>query len=226
MLSQGDDTNDMPITEHVKAYLKEKYNKPGKVFLGLPHRLDRPVSGVLVLTRTSKALDRITEMFKQRQMQKIYWAFVNNPPPEKEGTLTHYLVRNRQKKVTYAYHYERNDGKKSVLAYRLLFSAEKYHLLEIYPYTGRIHQIRVQLAQIGCHIKGDVKYGFNRTNPNLNIHLHAREIRFMHPVRHEMLQIVADPPQNDALWDLAMRWGAENYNLPHKDLLSSEALGE
>jgi len=190
---QGDKTGDEPLSEALKQYLKEKYHKPGNVFLGVVHRLDRPVSGVVVFAKTGKALSRMNELVKLRDMQKIYWAVVKNRPPQTMGKLVHYLVRNQQKNKSFA-----------VLSYRLLASGERYHLLEIDLHTGRHHQIRAQLAAIGCPVKGDLKYGFSRSNPDASISLHARKVSFVHPVKKEKLEITADPP-HDALWDYFLK---------------------
>ncbi|MBE6292224.1 MAG: RNA pseudouridine synthase [Bacteroidales bacterium] len=200
---QGDKTGDMPLSEMVKAYIKEKYNKPGAVFLGVTHRLDRPVSGVVVFARTSKALQRLNTMFREGgHIQKTYWAIVKNRPMASEAELVHYLVRNEQQNKSYAYSSERVGAKRSVLSYRLLGSMENYHLLEVVLKTGRHHQIRCQLAKIGSPIKGDLKYGAERSNPDGSICLHARRIRFEHPVSKVMIDVVAPVP-DDRLWHSA-----------------------
>lgn len=197
---QGDKTGDMPLSEMVKAYIKEKYAKPGAVFLGVVHRLDRPVSGVVVFARTSKALERLNAMFREGgRIQKTYWAIVKNRPVEPEAKLEHYLVRNEQQNKSYAYSLERAGAKRSVLGYRLLVSMNNYHLLEVSLQTGRHHQIRCQLAKIGSPIKGDLKYGAERSNPDGSICLHARRIRFEHPVSKVMIDVVAPVP-DDSLW--------------------------
>ena len=197
---QGDKTGDMPLSEMVKAYIKEKYAKPGAVFLGVVHRLDRPVSGVVVFARTSKALERLNAMFREGgRIQKTYWAIVKNRPVELEAELVHYLVRNEQQNKSYAYSSERAGAKRSVLGYRLLASMNNYHLLEVSLQTGRHHQIRCQLAKIGSPIKGDLKYGAERSNPDGSISLHARRIRFEHPVSKVMIDVVAPVP-DDSLW--------------------------
>lgn len=197
---QGDKTGDSPLSELVKAYIKEKYNKPGEVFLGVTHRLDRPTSGVVLFARTSKALTRLNEMFKQKDViKKTYWAVVDKKPQPDKGTLHHWLVRNTQQNKSYAHDTEKPESKEAVLGYRLLLSSDKYHLLEIDLQTGRHHQIRAQLAAIGCKIKGDLKYGFSRSNPNGGIHLHARKIEFIHPVTKAAVSITAKVP-DDALW--------------------------
>ncbi|MBR6600436.1 MAG: RNA pseudouridine synthase [Bacteroidaceae bacterium] len=200
---QGDKTGDMPLSEMVKAYIKEKFAKPGAVFLGVVHRLDRPVSGVVVFARTSKALERLNAMFREGgRIQKTYWAIVKNRPMEPETELVHYLVRNEQQNKSYAYSSERVGAKRSVLSYRLLASMNNYHLLEVTLQTGRHHQIRCQLAKIGSPIKGDLKYGAERSNPDGSISLHARRIRFEHPVSKVMIDVVAPVP-DDSLWHSA-----------------------
>ncbi len=187
----------------VKAYIKEKFAKPGAVFLGVVHRLDRPVSGVVVFARTSKALERLNAMFREGgRIQKTYWAIVKNRPMEPETELVHYLVRNEQQNKSYAYSSERVGAKRSVLSYRLLASMNNYHLLEVTLQTGRHHQIRCQLAKIGSPIKGDLKYGAERSNPDGSISLHARRIRFEHPVSKVMIDVVAPVP-DDSLWHSA-----------------------
>ncbi|HDO06743.1 MAG TPA: RNA pseudouridine synthase [Bacteroidetes bacterium] len=201
---QGDKTGDKPLSEALKRYLKEKYHKPGDVFLGVIHRLDRPVSGVVVFAKTGKALSRMNELVKQRAMQKTYWAIVKNKPPEKEGKLVHYLMRNTIKNKSFVSKTSGPDRKEAVLSYKLLASGERYHLLEVDLYTGRHHQIRAQLAAIGCPVKGDLKYGFPRSNPDASISLHARKVSFVHPVKKETLAITAEPP-DDTLWDYFLK---------------------
>ena len=191
---QGDKTGDTPLSETVKAYIKEKYAKPGAVFLGVVHRLDRPVSGVVLFARTSKALARLNEMFRTQAVQKTYWALVQNTPREPEATLTHYLVRNEKQNKSYAYDHERANAKKAVLDYKIIGHTDRYTLLEIHLHTGRHHQIRCQLAAIGCPIRGDLKYGAPRRNPDGSISLHARSIRFEHPVSHEEIYVEAPLP--------------------------------
>lgn len=199
-LSQGDDTGDQTLADAVKAYLKRKYSKPGNVYLGIPHRLDRPTSGVMVYARTEKALVRLNEAFRTDDVSKTYWAIVDRLPPKDSDILTHYIVRDSQANKSTAYMKEVKGSKKAVLKYTLLASSERYHLLGIDLYTGRHHQIRAQLKAIGLHIKGDLKYGFPRSNPDGGICLHARRMEFTHPVRKERMTIVAPPPR-DALWD-------------------------
>ena len=196
---QGDKTGDTPLSETVKLYLKEKYNKPGNVFVGVTHRLDRPVSGLVVLAKTSKALARLNEMFRTGKVEKTYWAIVKKQPPAKEGTLTHYLTRNEKQNKSYAYDTEKPGSKLAVLHYRLLTRSDNYFLLEVNLETGRHHQIRCQLAKIGCPIKGDLKYGFPRSNPDGSISLHARRVKFVHPVSGKLIEVEAPVP-DDNLW--------------------------
>ena len=191
---QGDKTGDIPLSETVKLYIKEKYAKPGAVFLGVVHRLDRPVSGVVVFARTSKALTRLNELFRTQGVQKTYWALVQNEPQAQEATLTHYLVRNEQQNKSYAYKHERPNAKKAVLDYKVIGHTDRFHLLEVHLHTGRHHQIRGQLAAIGCPIRGDLKYGAPRSNPDGSISLHARSIRFEHPVSHQEIYVEAPAP--------------------------------
>lgn len=196
---QGDKTGDEPLSEMVKQYIKEKYHKPGAVFLGVVHRLDRPVWGLVVFARTSKALERLNRMFANGEVHKTYWALVANRPPEPEALLTHYLVRNEQQNRSKAYNKEVPHSKKAQLRYRIIGASERYNLLEIKLLTGRHHQIRCQLAAIGCPIKGDLKYGAPRSNPDGSISLLARRIEFEHPVSHQPIAIEAPlPPDN--LW--------------------------
>ncbi|MBI2269667.1 MAG: RNA pseudouridine synthase [Bacteroidetes bacterium] len=200
---QGDKTGDAPMGDFVKKYLKEKYDKPGDVFLGVTHRIDRPVSGVVLFARTSKALTRLNEMFKTKEIKKTYWAVVKNKPPQESSALVHFLKKNEAKNMSKAYKEETTGTLRCELDYKILFSSDNYHLLEINPHTGRHHQIRVQLSAIGCPIKGDIKYGFNRTNSDASIHLLARAVEFIHPVKKEPVIIIADPPK-EALWDYFM----------------------
>lgn len=196
---QGDKTGDTPLSETVKQYLKDKYQKPGNVFIGVTHRLDRPVSGLVVFAKTSKALSRLNEMFKKGEVQKTYWAVVKNSPKELEGELVNYLVRNEKQNKSYAYEKEVPNSKKAVLDYRLIARSDYYYLLEVDLKTGRHHQIRCQLAKMGCPIKGDLKYGAQRSNPDGSICLHARRVRFVHPVSKELIELEAPlPPGN--LW--------------------------
>lgn len=196
---QGDKTGDKPLSEMVQEYLKEKYAKPGNVFIGVTHRLDRPVSGLVVFAKTSKALSRLNEMFRSHNLTKRYWAIVKNRPPKEEDTLTNYLVRNERMNKTFVYDKQVKDAKLSKLGYKIISQSENYYLLEIDLQTGRHHQIRAQLAHIGCPIKGDLKYGFDRSNKDGGISLHARNIRFTHPVSQKEINIVAPVPE-DTLW--------------------------
>ncbi len=199
-LVQGDETGDEPLNEKVKAYLKKKYNKPGEVFLGVVHRLDRPVSGVVLFARTSKALSRMNKMFQEKQVRKTYWAVVKNLPPNDEGELRHYMLKDSNKNKSYALPKKRPGSKEGILKYRLISSSANYHLLEVDLMTGRHHQIRSQLAKIGCSIKGDLKYGFPRSNQGGGISLHSRRIEFIHPVKQEPVVIEAPTPKDDNLW--------------------------
>lgn len=198
---QGDKTGDQPLVEMVKEFIKKKYNKPGDVYLGIPHRLDRPVSGVVLFARTSKALARLNKMFKEKTIHKSYWAVVKNQPPHESDTLIHYLKRNTEKNKSFAHDKEVPDSKMAALYYRIISASQNYFLLEVILKTGRHHQIRAQLAKIGCPVKGDLKYGFDRSNPDGSIHLHARKVTFVHPVSLEKIEIIAKPPK-DVLWDL------------------------
>ena len=196
---QADKTGDTPLSETVKQYLKEKYQKPGNVFLGVTHRLDRPVSGLVIFAKTSKALTRLNEMFRAGEVKKTYWAVVKNAPKESEGELVHFLVRNEKQNKSYAYDKEVPNSKKAVLDYRLIGRSENYYLLEVDLKTGRHHQIRCQLAKMGCPIKGDLKYGSPRSNPDGSICLHARRVRFVHPVSKELIELKA-PLSEGNLW--------------------------
>ena len=198
---QADKSGDVPLSEEVKAYIKEKYNKPGEVFLGIPHRIDRPVSGVVLFARTTKALTRLNKMFQEHdeEIKKTYWAIVGNLPSQDSATLIHYMVRDTEKNKSHAYDKEKKGSKKAILEYKLIGRSQRYYLLEIKLLTGRHHQIRCQLAKIGCPIKGDLKYGFPRSNENGGISLHAREISFIHPVSKERITITATPPLKDNL---------------------------
>ena len=201
---QGDKTGDTPLSDIVKAWIKEKYQKPGNVYLGVVHRLDRPVSGVVLFAKTSKALPRLNAMFAEHnKVQKTYWAIVQNRPQKAEGTLTHWLTRHEKTNTARAYDKEVPNSKKAVLDYKLIASSERYHLLEVHLHTGRHHQIRCQLAKMGCPIKGDLKYGSPRSNPDGSISLHARKLTFEHPVSHEQISITAPVP-NDRLWQEIM----------------------
>ena len=210
---QGDKTGDRTLGDDVKAYLKEKYNKPGNVFLGVPHRLDRPTSGIVVFARTDKALGRLNNMFRDNSMHKVYWAIVDKPLEKKEGELRHFLYRDGNKNKSFAYKPDVITGKapnikgipasamqEAKLKYKELLQSDRYTLLEIQLITGRHHQIRAQLAACGVHIKGDLKYGFARSNPDGGISLHSRSISFVHPVSGLSINVVADPPE-DSLWN-------------------------
>lgn len=200
---QGDKTGDLPLSEMLKQWLKEKYNKPGNVFIGVTHRLDRPVSGLVVFAKTSKALTRLNEMFRLGQIEKKYWAVVKNQPLQPEATLVHYLVRNEKNNKSTAYDYARHGSQRAELSYRTLAAGDNYRLLEIDLKTGRHHQIRCQLSKIGCPIKGDLKYGAKRSNPDGGISLHARRVAFEHPISHIHIDITAPVP-DERLWhDLA-----------------------
>ena len=196
---QGDKTGDTPLSEMVQLYLKEKYNKPGNVFIGVPHRLDRPVSGLVVLAKTSKALARLNDMFRNGDVKKTYWAIVKERPKELEGELQHWLVRNEKQNKSYAYDKEVKNSKKAILCYKLIAHSVNYYLLEVDLKTGRHHQIRCQLAKMGCPIKGDLKYGSPRSNPDGSICLHARRVRFIHPVSKQEIDLTAPLPQGN-LW--------------------------
>jgi len=197
---QGDKTGDKPLSEVVKEYIKDKYNKPGEVFLGVIHRLDRPTSGIVIFARTSKALARMNELFSNRETQKTYWAIVKNKPQNSEDKLVHYLKRNEKNNTSKAHSKEVSESKIASLDYKIIASLQNYYALEINLHTGRHHQIRAQLSAIGSPIKGDLKYGFDRSNPDGGIHLHARKLVFIHPVSKENIEIVAPTP-NDVIWN-------------------------
>ncbi|MCG9792675.1 RluA family pseudouridine synthase [Flavobacterium algicola] len=198
-LVQGDKTGDKPLSDIVKEYIKDKYNKPGEVFLGVVHRLDRPTTGIVVFARTTKALTRLNELFKNRETQKTYWAVVKNKPPKQEDKLIHYLKRTEKNNSSKAHIKEVPDSKMASLDYTVIKELNNYFALEINLHTGRHHQIRAQLSAIGCPIKGDLKYGFDRSNPDGGIHLHARKLTFIHPVSKESLTLLAPTP-NDVIW--------------------------
>ena len=199
-LVQGDKTGDKPLSDVVKEYIKDKYNKPGEVFLGVVHRLDRPTTGIVVFARTSKALSRMNELFSNRETQKTYWAIVKNKPQNSEDKLVHYLKRNEKNNTSKAHTKEVPESKLASLDYKIIKELNNYFALEIHLHTGRHHQIRAQLSAIGCPIKGDLKYGFDRSNPDGGIHLHARKLVFIHPVSKENLEIIAPVP-NDVIWN-------------------------
>ena len=196
---QGDKTGDTPLSDMLKAWLKEKYSKPGNVFVGVAHRLDRPVSGVVVFAKTSKALVRLNDMFRLGEVKKTYWAIVKNNPPAPEGELVNWLVRNEKQNKSYAYDTECPNSKKAILRYKVIARSDRYYLLEIDLKTGRHHQIRCQLAKMGCPIKGDLKYGFDRSNKDGGISLHAHSAAFIHPVSKNPVEIIAPVP-DDTLW--------------------------
>ena len=198
-LVQGDKTGDIPLGEKVKAYIKERDQKPGNVYLGIPHRLDRPTSGVVIFAKTSKVLPRMNALFASKQTHKTYWAMVQPKPEKKTDTLTHWMLRNTKQNKSYAHEKEVPNAKLAKLKYTLLKELDRYSLIEILLYTGRHHQIRAQLAAIGCTIKGDLKYGARRSNPDGSIHLHARNLSFEHPVKKISISITAPTPQ-EALW--------------------------
>jgi 23S rRNA pseudouridine1911/1915/1917 synthase len=202
-LAQGDKTGDMSLDTEVKKYLGEKYKKPGDVFLGVVHRLDRPVSGVILYARTSKALERLNEMFRTKQMKKTYLAIVKERPPEDEATITHFLKKNEAQNKSYVYDTEVKGSKEASLTYRLKGRSERFYLLEIELHSGRHHQIRAQLSKIGCPIKGDLKYGFPRSNEDGGISLLARKLEFIHPVKKEPVIITAHFPEGD-IWSVFM----------------------
>lgn len=195
-LVQGDATGDKPLVDICKDYIKEKYKKPGDVFLGVVHRLDRPVSGVVVFARTSKSLERMNELFRNRETKKIYWALVDKKPPQQEGTLIHWLAKDEKKNKATAYKKEHPEGQRSELNYKVIEQKAGLFLLEVNPITGRPHQIRVQLASMGCPIVGDLKYGFSTANEDASICLHARQLHFIHPVKKEPITITGSLPKN------------------------------
>lgn len=197
---QGDKTGDKPLSETIKAWIKEKYAKPGNVFLGVVHRLDRPVSGLVVFAKTSKALSRLNDMFRKGEVKKTYWTMVQTPPAEPEGTLTNWLVRNEKQNKSYAYDHEVPNAKKAILEYKTVGQTEHYTLLEVNLLTGRHHQIRCQLSAIGCPIKGDLKYGARRSNPDGSISLLSRTVEFIHPVSKENISVVSPLPA-EKVWD-------------------------
>ncbi|MBK7489196.1 MAG: RluA family pseudouridine synthase [Bacteroidales bacterium] len=200
-LVQGDGTGDESLDNIIRRYIKEKYGKPGNVFLGVVHRLDRPVSGCVVYARTSKALSRLSELFRTRDVKKSYWAIVTDRPPAEEGSLQNYLKKNEKQNKSYVYDKEVKGSKSAELSYRILARSERYYLLEIDLLTGRHHQIRAQLAAAGCPVRGDLKYGARRSNEGGGISLHARRVSFIHPVRNEEINVVAPLP-DDRIWKL------------------------
>jgi 23S rRNA pseudouridine1911/1915/1917 synthase len=200
---QGDATGDVTLADRVAEYLKQKHGKPGNVFVGIAHRLDRPVSGIVIFARTSKALERLNALFREGGVRKRYWAVVDARPPKDADSLVHWVTRNSERNTSYAAPRPVPGAREARLAYRLAATLDRYFLLEIDLETGRHHQIRAQLAAIGCHIKGDLKYGARRSNPGGGIHLHAREVTFEHPVRRTPLTVIAPPPP-DPVWDAAL----------------------
>lgn len=211
---QGDKTGDEPLSETIKAYLKKKYNKPGNVFCGVVHRLDRPVSGLVVFAKTSKALTRLNEMFRNGEVHKTYWAITRNMPPKEADELCHYITTNERNNKSYASPTPKAGAKESRLRYRHIASSERYHLLEVELLTGRKHQIRVQLSTIGCPVKGDLKYGDKRSNPDGSISLMARHIDFIHPVSKQRISLDAPVP-DDNLWK-ALEEAANNTHAPEQ----------
>lgn len=205
---QGDRTGDKPLVEMVKDYLKTKYDKPGNVFCGVIHRLDRPVMGLVVFAKTSKALSRMNRLFQEREVRKIYWAITRNKPVEKEGTLTNYIYSVEKNNKSYISSSPENGALKAILDYRVISESDNYHLIEVELHTGRKHQIRVQLSSIGCPIKGDLKYGYQRSNPDGGISLQAHRIVFVHPVSGELIDVTAPVPKEN-LWEVL----ANNVNL-------------
>lgn len=203
-LAQGDKTGDASILDIAERYVAKKYKKPGKAYIGLPHRLDRPTSGIVILCRTSKALERMNTIFKNRTIKKVYWAVVDRLPLEGEGSLSNYLRKDEKKNKSFVYDNEIKGSSFAKLKYKVLKSLERYHLLEVTLETGRHHQIRAQLGHVGSHIKGDVKYGARRANKDLSIHLHARRVEFTHPVSKEKITVTAPPPK-DSIWSACLK---------------------
>jgi 23S rRNA pseudouridine1911/1915/1917 synthase len=202
-LAQGDKTGDASLDNEIKRYIEQKYKKPGEAFLGVVHRLDRPVSGVIIFARTSKALERLNEMFRDKLVKKTYLAIVKERPPEDEATITHFLKKNEKQNKSYVFDNEVKGSKEASMTYRLKGRSEKYYLLEIELHSGRHHQIRAQLAKIGCPIKGDLKYGYSRSNEDGSISLFARRLEFIHPVKKEPVNITAHFPEGD-IWSVFM----------------------
>lgn len=214
MLVQADETQDLCLLDYAKTYIKEKYNKPGEVFMGLVHRIDRPVSGLVVLARTSKGLERMNELFRERKVQKIYWAIVRKKPEKKKSKLTHWLLKDEKNNTVTAYDTPYKNAQKAELYYRTLGELNGYYLLEIEPVSGRPHQIRVQLAKMGCPIRGDLKYGYPTANKDKSINLHSRKLFFEHPVKKEKMLCIATLPQ-DAFWEEFLRLDDEKIKPEH-----------
>lgn len=200
---QGDKTGDTPLNDIVKSYLKEKYNKPGNIYLGVVHRLDRPTSGIVLFSKTSKALPRLNKIFAEKKAKKTYWALVKNKPPKPNDTLIHWLKKNPKNNKSTAFNKKTADSKKAILHYKVLKKLDSFYLLEVSLETGRHHQIRSQLSSIGCPIKGDLKYGFNRSNKDMSISLHARQLEFIHPVSKEEIAVIAPAP-NNPVWNACL----------------------
>lgn len=215
VLVQGDKTGDKPLVDYCKDYIKEKYDKPGDVFLGVVHRIDRPVSGLVIFARTSKALERMNHLFKTNTIHKTYWAIVKKRPPVEKGKLVHWLVKDPEKNMTTAYEREVQGSKRSELYYKTLGKLNDHYLIEVNPVTGRPHQIRVQLASMGCIIRGDIKYGFPKPNADGNINLHAKNIQFIHPVKKEPLILRAGLPE-ESFWEQFLT--LENQDIKDKNL--------
>lgn len=218
VLVQSDRTGDASLVDILKDYIKEKYNKPGEVFLNPVHRLDRPVSGLVVFARTSKALERMNEIFRKRHVQKTYWAVVRQKPPESKGRLVHWLVKDEAKNQVTVHSYEAPNAQKAELTYRVLGQINEHYLLEVNPITGRPHQIRAQLAAMGCPIRGDIKYGYDRPTPDKKIYLHARRLYFTHPVKKEPLICKAGVP-NDPFWEEFLELDTEDYKDKNLDYI-------
>ena len=200
-LTQGEITGDITLGDKIKSYLKKKYNKPGNVFLGITHRLDRPTSGVIIFTKTSKSLKRLNEMFKDNEIKKTYWAVVKSITKKKSDKLENYLIKNQKQNKSYVAKVSNTKSKKAILFYKVIFELQKFSLLSIKLETGRHHQIRTQLSHVGFPIKGDLKYGYPRSNNDGSIHLHSRKVSFIHPVTKKNIEITAIPPENN-IWDL------------------------
>ena len=205
---QSDKTEDVCLSDILSKYLAKKYNKPGDAYVATIHRIDRPVSGLILYAKTSKAAKRLSTMFKDREIQKTYWAIVENSTPKMEDTVTNFLKKNSERNKSYVYHKPGNNAKQSELSYRYIGAGNKYHFVEVYPKTGRHHQIRTTLSDIGCPIKGDVKYMAKRTNKDASVCLHARKLEFIHPVKKEPITIIAPPPQN-SLWEAFTKLAGE-----------------